>query len=230
MDPVTVYIKPRDSRQWSTFTNVVEIKDGPRWVPSGYYRDGDGYLTSFLGSAAITSSGTGAMSATVPVVGDHAAAVDDNTYNSIEHWQSDELRNIPPRTRWVFESGIYIRMAASPGSIEDIPLARASIFTANAANNTISNTDFESGDVATVSSTTTIPPGLTVGINYIVVRADASNVYLVNASTGAIPDITGAGAGVHTLYLVRSVQWQKPLSAGILWFPQAQVSEEPPVT
>lgn len=78
-------------------------------------------------------------------------------------------------------------------------------FTANATSNVITceQHGLIAGQVLTVSSTTTLPGGLTAATDYYVINATADTFQLSATEGGAAIDITTAGTGSHTLALRR---------------------------
>lgn len=67
----------------------------------------------------------------------------------------------------------------------------------------IANHGFEGGEQVQISSTTTIPPGLSANTTYYVIKIDNTFFQLAtsqnNVVNGVPVDITGAGAGTHTV-------------------------------
>ena len=64
----------------------------------------------------------------------------------------------------------------------------------------------QNGDQVVLASATTIPGGLAVATRYFVVERDANSFKVASRSGGPAIDITSAGSGEHTFYIVGSVQ------------------------
>jgi len=64
---------------------------------------------------------------------------------------------------------------------------------------------YTTGEKVRVTTTGTLPTGLSAGTDYYVIYSDATHIYLAtsldNAYAGTYINITGAGAGVHTIHL-----------------------------
>jgi hypothetical protein len=69
------------------------------------------------------------------------------------------------------------------------------------------------GQQVVLASTTTIPAGLTAGVRYFAVQIQA-NWFGVSLTQGGAPiDITSAGTGTHTFYVVGSAQYDLSTTA-----------------
>ena len=81
-------------------------------------------------------------------------------------------------------------------------------FTASATTDLLTCNDHgvEEGDQIIVASTTTLPTGLAASTRYFAVEVNP-NTFALATTPGAVKiDITGAGTGTHTFYIVGSVQ------------------------
>jgi hypothetical protein len=86
------------------------------------------------------------------------------------------------------------------------PAAHAQTFTAAVATDLLTAVahPWQTGDVVSAHTTTTLPGGLTATALYTAVRVDADTLRLRDANTGAMVDITSVGTGTHTLALLSS--------------------------
>lgn len=89
-------------------------------------------------------------------------------------------------------------------------------FTADATNDWLVCSDHKAknGMQVVVSTTTTLPGGLAASTRYFVVNATENNFQLATTHSGGPIDITSAGSGTHSFYIVGSVQYQQ-LSADV---------------
>ena len=82
-------------------------------------------------------------------------------------------------------------------------------FTADASTDRIVRNDhlIEDWQQVVFSSTGTLPAGLTAGTRYFPVQVSDNAFKVSDVRNGAVIDITGAGTGVHTMYVLGSVQF-----------------------
>lgn len=103
----------------------------------------------------------------------------------------------------------------------------ASTFTADAASDTLTLTGPTTHNQVTgdgpvqLTTTTTLPAGLSLATNYWLIVVDASHVKLAtsraNALAGTAVDITGAGTGTHTMttFATKNGASSVPVPAGL---------------
>ncbi len=82
-------------------------------------------------------------------------------------------------------------------------------FTASATTDFVTANDHkvQHGDQVIVSSTTTLPTGLSAATRYFARDVDKNVFRLAETSGGPAIDITGTGSGTHSFYIVGSVQY-----------------------
>jgi len=82
-------------------------------------------------------------------------------------------------------------------------------FTADATTNLITANYHKAanGDQVVVSTTGTLPTGLAASTPYFVIEKGPNTFKLATTYDGAEIDITGAGSGTHSFYIVGSVQY-----------------------
>lgn len=82
-------------------------------------------------------------------------------------------------------------------------------FTADATTDRITCVDhgFQVGDQVVVASSTTLPGGLAASTRYFVTDVSPNAFKLESVPGGGAIDITSAGSGTHTIYVVGSVQY-----------------------
>lgn len=96
-------------------------------------------------------------------------------------------------------------------------------FTADVNNNWILHNDHrvKPGDQIVVSSTTTLPGGLTASTRYFARDVEDNCFRLAATRAGTAIDITSAGTGTHIYYVVGSVQYTPAAevvdAAGVYW-------------
>jgi hypothetical protein len=201
-------------------TDITDFCLGWRLVPDDWYRDNPPGWTP--GSAAVTSGGTTAQDATVPVIIPEGNTVSGNDYTSLRGVVPDEVSHTAPRMRYVIREGYFVAWnnASIPAVVQ--PTARQVMFSANATTElctTAATSPFADGDVCSVSKNGNTLDPVSQTTRYVYVKVSDTTFKLMTEA-GALVDISSATGGtVFTLSLISTNQRPANLPSGIAWYP-----------
>jgi hypothetical protein len=109
------------------------------------------------------------------------------------------------------DSGTSVLAATATG----VTIHPTQTFTASATTDllTCNGHGVNAGDQVIVATSVTLPTGLAASTRYFAVQVTPNTFSLSTVPGGAAIDITGAGSGTHTFYIVGSVQYDFSVTA-----------------
>lgn len=111
--PATIYVHTNQAKRPVILNNVDGWIWGSWWECRESYRD-----TGWEGGLIQPhSSGTAAIltSQSLPVVGDETKAIAPNAWTALKHTAPDHMAHVPPRPKWVMETGLIVYRNESVG-------------------------------------------------------------------------------------------------------------------
>lgn len=220
--PKTLYITTDLDSDPSIITGVTSFKNGERLQRKGTYRNTGWPPGKVVMWPDVTNAATGAsapQAIDMPVRGVPGATPVFSSWSTLRHAPPDEVAGIPPRSLISRETGLLVCINAD-GVIPEAPdpVFRAKVFTAATTDVCTSTAHgFANRDQVTVSTSNTLPTGLSSLLIYELVKIDADTFKL--AFDGAIVDISSTGTGAHTVTLYEPATLAANHDEGILFFP-----------
>jgi len=217
----TLYITTDLDSDPTILSGVTSFKRGERLFRKGTYRN-TGWSTgkALMWPAETNASGSQAPQLVeMPVIGVPGTTPVASSWSTARHAPPDEMAGIAPRSLVSKESGYLICINAD-GVIAEAPTPdfRAKTFTAATTDVCTSTAHgFANRDQVTVSTSTTLPSGLSSQLIYEFIKIDADTFKL--AYNGAIIDISSTGTGTHTVTLYEPATLAGNHDEGILFFP-----------